>query len=380
MLDTPHPGVDDQRDHRGRTNSLTTMRRLDQREAPPPGATLEVPTRVIRALIRFTAKSGLSVPYIAQELELPAGILRGSRAAAINLADYFRILERLAISAHDETWGLSARPLLPGATGLVLSSLTSCTTLLEAAKAIARTYNLLHGGAYNRVELHDDRLTYIIDDRGFPYSARMDPSQTRFTMVSVLIFLHGLLVLVAGDALHERIRKVHIKGIRPTGNHGYLGFWPAPIRWKSNTYALDYEAETSSLPIVRGEPVLSSQAIYRKIIDLIERNPGVRSRRRTTREQVLEAFEGNVFAQGAVARRLGMSVATLRRRLEAESSASFRTLSDHARERAARSLLDQHHHPNEVAEELGFSDQRSFARAFKRWTGITPAAYARRFT
>ena len=375
----PRPTVDDHRDHRSRTDSLTTVQRLERRKVRLT-ATLEVPVEMIRPLIRFAAKPGLSLPTIARELELPADILSGSHAGAINLADYFRILERLATSARDETWGLSARPLLPGATGLVLSSLSTCTTLLEAAKAVARTYNLLHGGAYNRVELHDDRLAYVIDDRGFPYAPRMDPSQTRFTMLSVLIFLHGLLVLIAGDALHERLRKVHIKGTRLTGNHAYLGFWPVPLRWKSNTYALAYDAEASSLPIVHRGPVPSSQAIYRKIIDLIERNPNVGLRRRSTREQVLEAFEDNVFDQGAVARRLGLSVATLRRRLEMEGSTSFRALSENLRECTARSLLDQHHHPNDVAEELGFSDQRSFARAFKRWTGTTPAAHARRCT
>jgi len=124
--------------------------------------------------------------------------------------------------------------------------------------------------------------------------------------------------------------------------------------------------------------VPSSQAIYRKIIDLIEHNQTVGLRHRSARERVVDAFEDNVFTQQAVAKRLGLSVATLRRRLEMEGSPSFRALNERALKRAARSLLEQRHHPSDVAEELGFSDLRSFARAFKRWIGVTPTAYARR--
>jgi AraC-like DNA-binding protein len=334
--------------------------------------------KVIRPLVRLAAKSGMSLPNILRGLDLPANILDGSRTASVSLADYFRILERLAISAHDETWGLSARPLLPGATALVLSNLSSCSTLLEAMKAVAHAYNLLHGGAYNRVDLREDRLAYIIDDRGFPYAARMDPSQMRFAMVSVLIFLHALLVLISDNGLHRRLRKVHIKGARLAGAQGYLEFWAAPIRWNSGAYALDYDLEAGSAPIARGGPVPSSQAIYRKIIDLIEYNRSTSLRHRSARERVVDAFEDNVFTQRAVAKRLGLSVATLRRRLEMEGSPSFRVLNERALKRAARSLLEQRHHPSDVAEELGFSDLRSFARAFKRWIGVTPTAYAKR--
>jgi AraC-like DNA-binding protein len=355
------------------------MLRSELQDVHTASATLAVPIKVIRPLVQLAAKSGLSLPDILRGLDLPSNILVGSRAASVSLADYFRILERLAISAHDETWGLSARPLLPGATGLVLSNLSSCATLFEAMKAVAHAYNLLHGGAYNRVERHDDRLAYIIDDSGFPYASRMDRSQMRFAMVSVLIFLHALLVLIAGDNLHGRLRKVHIKGARLAGARGYLEFWPAPIRWKSNAYGLDYDVEASSAPIERGGPVPSSQAIYRKIIDLIERNQRVDGlRRRSVRERVIDAFEDNVFRQPAVAKRLGLSVATLRRRLEMEGSPAFRVLNERALKRAARSLLEQRYHPSDVAEELGFSDLRSFARAFKRWIGVTPAAYAKR--
>jgi AraC-like DNA-binding protein len=171
---------------------------------------------------------------------------------------------------------------------------------------------------------------------------------------------------------------VHIKGARLAGARGYLEFWAAPIRWKSNAYALDYDLEAASAAIARGGPVPSSQAIYRKIIDLIEHNQSVGLRHRSARERVVDAFEDHVFTQRAVAKRLGLSVATLRRRLEIEGSPSFRVLNERALKRAARSLLEQRHHPSDVAEELGFSDLRSFARAFKRWIGVTPTLYAKR--
>lgn len=92
----------------------------------------------------------------------------------------------------------------------------------------------------------------------------------------------------------------------------------------------------------------------------------------------MDALEDNVFTQPAVAKRLGLSVATLRRRLELEGSLSFRVLNERALKRAARSLVEQRHHPSDVAEELGFSDLRSFARAFRRWIGVTPTAYVKR--
>jgi AraC-like DNA-binding protein len=32
----------------------------------------------------------------------------------------------------------------------------------------------------------------------------------------------------------------------------------------------------------------------------------------------------------------------------------------------------------EIADELGYSDVANFTRAFRRWTGDTPAAYRRK--
>ena len=70
-----------------------------------------------------------------------------------------------------------------------------------------------------------------------------------------------------------------------------------------------------------------------------------------------------------------MSVRTLNRLLAAEGT-SYRQLLDALRsELAARHLAGDDVSIAEVGFLLGFSELSSFHRAFKRWTGRTPAEF-----
>jgi AraC-like DNA-binding protein len=76
-----------------------------------------------------------------------------------------------------------------------------------------------------------------------------------------------------------------------------------------------------------------------------------------------------------IARELGMSVRSLRRRLT-EEGASFRELAQGAlKERACQLLRDPRRSVQQAAHELGFADATAFHRAFKRWTGLTPLQF-----
>jgi len=79
--------------------------------------------------------------------------------------------------------------------------------------------------------------------------------------------------------------------------------------------------------------------------------------------------------QQVVAKHFGLSVRALQRRLKEEET-SFIALLDNCRQHLATKYVAEDKVPlAEITYMLGFSDQSNFARAFKRWTGVSPQAY-----
>ena len=97
----------------------------------------------------------------------------------------------------------------------------------------------------------------------------------------------------------------------------------------------------------------------------------MRSRVETALAPILHTGEARMTA---VAQKLGVSRATLFRRLKAEGT-TFEELLDSLRRRLALAyLVGKKLRVSEVAYLLGFSDPAAFSRACKRWTGKSPRA------
>lgn len=76
-----------------------------------------------------------------------------------------------------------------------------------------------------------------------------------------------------------------------------------------------------------------------------------------------------------VAKELHHSPRTLKRRL-ADEGTSFSALRDELRHQRALLLLDDRRLAiGEIATRLGYTELPNFTRAFRKWTGMTPAAY-----
>lgn len=104
----------------------------------------------------------------------------------------------------------------------------------------------------------------------------------------------------------------------------------------------------------------------------LEKEDSIRSRVEAALMPGLHKGEASI---DAIASELGMSRATLYRRLKQEGT-TFAEIADELRCRMASDYLAARKvSVNEAAYLVGFSEASSFVRAFRRWTGQTPAEY-----
>ncbi len=121
----------------------------------------------------------------------------------------------------------------------------------------------------------------------------------------------------------------------------------------------------------------SNRLVYRLLGGYLEQ---VKAAARCTITDRVEDYIRGSLASGdccieRCAMKLGTSVRTLQTQL-ADSGLKFSDMLENQRLEVARNSLEQPHLSlDDIAEMLGYADQSSFGRAFKRWTGLTPRLY-----
>lgn len=90
---------------------------------------------------------------------------------------------------------------------------------------------------------------------------------------------------------------------------------------------------------------------------------------------LLEELKDGAPKASSVAEAMHMSVRSLHRELRGEGTSFGELLESLRHQRATAMLADSRYSISEVAFLLGFSELSSFYRAFRRWTGKTPAEF-----
>ncbi len=93
------------------------------------------------------------------------------------------------------------------------------------------------------------------------------------------------------------------------------------------------------------------------------------------RQMLIQMLPSGRSDQDSVADRLYRSKSTLQRQLKSEGT-SYREILDSTRRSLAEQYLkDGAYSQAQIAFMTGFTDQSNFARAFRRWTGVSPGQF-----
>ena len=191
-----------------------------------------------------------------------------------------------------------------------------------------------------------------------------------FCLVSILRMSLGY----ACWAVDSRIGLTEARFPFPAPPHAdvYPLMFAGPIRFDATHAGVSFDARYLALPLRRDEDALDrmlQRALpltvlqYRRDRLLVER---VR--------QLLRARPEAASTAEDVAAQLHVSARTLHRQLQ-EEGASLQSLKDEARRDRALHLLQRSARPlKQIAAEVGFRNEKSFARAFKAWTGTSPGS------
>ncbi len=159
---------------------------------------------------------------------------------------------------------------------------------------------------------------------------------------------------------------------RPKDVGPYRRFFRAPLRFDAEQNALVFSADDLDRRLATDDPALRRR--LQQQVDALEARHGddlpgqVRSVLRTA------LLTGHASAD-QIAALFSIHSRTLNRRLTAFGT-NFQTLVDEGRFEIARQMLaDSAMDVRQIAQALDYADASAFTRAFRRWSGTTPARW-----
>lgn len=197
---------------------------------------------------------------------------------------------------------------------------------------------------------------------------------------------HGAdMALAAGIRLRKELSGVAEGLLRvefrhtPNGPHEvYEDYFDAPVHFEQPSNAMVFATPTLDLPSAEANPQLFHfieshlRAAKERLLDVT-----VADELAPIRAAAAHNGERSEYGAEALARRVGMSLRKLQR-LVRQHGTTVRALLEETRMTNAQQFLSESRlGVEEIAFLLGYSDDRAFRRAFKRWNGKTPSQYRR---
>lgn len=347
---------------------------------PPPREDAGAParklvaSRFLRALLDSGERLGVDRKRVLAEIGVDASAAEDP-AGFVPVSTMTRAWEIVPALSNDPCFGLHAAESTPlGVYGPLDLAAMSSATVGEALTKAVRYYATM--GAMSNLTITGAKPGTLFVGLEPVVRASTDLRHYVEHLFALVISRMRMATLaLANENPRVEIRFVHAAPSADVGTKEHARVLGPSVRFGTSANALIVDARTANLPLVTANPDLAP---------LLERE-GQRLALRPDApigERVRSAIELG-FREGGVeladvAKRLGLGARTLQRNLQRDGSSFADVLDAVRKEFALDTLASRGTPPSELAYTLGFSQPSAFFRAFKRWTGTTPALWLQR--
>jgi len=340
---------------------------LTTRSAPPVAALADGPTALGSwglAIVAALRSRGVDAEALLAQVGLSLEALADpNRRHAIDVTT--RLWRRSVEATADPAFGIEVARQTTFPTFHALGfSLATSGTLLEGLERVVRFFAIVTDAADIRLEMESQQVRLSAHLRRGAEPA--DEAVDAFVAATV-----RLCRTLRGRAFNPL--RVELRRKAPEDPAPFLRYFRVPVEFGAPLDALTFDRADAEARLLTGNPEIA-RANDAVAADHLARLQKTRLAPRV-RQAIVDQLPQGEPDPADVARRLGVSLRSMQRKL-ADEGLSFLSLLDDTRATLARGYLDEGRYSvSEITYLLGFAGVSAFSRAFKRWTGMSPSAY-----
>mgnify|MGYP000182029667 CR=1 FL=1 len=296
-----------------------------------------------------------------------------SNCDRLSISSVESLVSFIAEATNNKSFGLDiGEHIHPSDYGIFGYAMMNCSTLSQAAELVVN-YGSLLNQAFNVT------LTEVGDNIHFQLESSSVNSASYILVELYLSSVVQLARFLAGAQNCEDVvmSEVRFKHTALTDTDKYHRVFKCPVRFNQSVNEIVVTKNVLSQNIRSASPKMFLMLLKKMMRSVDEMNHNV-----SFSKKVSSFVEANINDQTLpsapiAAKHFNISMSTLKKHLHQENL-NYTSICDDVRKKMAVKMLtcssDQFQN---ISDYLGFSNSSAFHRAFKRWTGMTPAEYRR---